>query len=64
MSDFDLNAPFDAPIRAREARERAEHERHLKAMKDPKVQRKLCEIVKKAYRAAKRRASENGEPRR
>ena len=57
---FDLSAPFDAPIRARKAREQAEHERHLKAMKDPKVMCRLRAIVKKAYRAAKRRASENG----
>lgn len=50
---FDMSAPMDAPIRARKAREKAEHERAMKAMEDPKVQAKIAEIVSEALAVTK-----------
>lgn len=42
---FDLNAPMDAPIRAREAREKAEHEAAMEAMRSPEFEAKIREIA-------------------
>src|ERR1700723_2480443 len=56
---FDMNAPMDAPIRAREARERQERERAMKALQDPVVQAKIAEIVGKAWAAMERKVCEH-----
>lgn len=56
---FDMNAPMDAPIRAREARERQEHERCMKALQDPKVQAKIAEIVKDSMAKIERKVCEH-----
>lgn len=49
LPPFDMNAPFDAPLRYRERLEQLERERSEKAMRDPTVRRKLREIVREAY---------------
>lgn len=43
--EADLNAPMDAPIRAREAREKAEHEAAMEAMRSPEFEANIREIV-------------------
>ncbi len=49
MDDFDIHAPFDAPLRAREARERQEREEATRRMNTPANKRKLRKIVKEAW---------------
>lgn len=46
---FDMNAPMDAPIRAREMRERQEREEATRRMNLPANKRKLRKIVKEAW---------------
>lgn len=43
---FDMNAPFDAPIRAREAREKAEHEKAMEYMRSPEFAALIQDILK------------------
>lgn len=43
--DVDLNAPMDAPIRAREAREKAEHDAAMEYMRSPEFEAKIREVV-------------------
>ena len=60
---FDMNAPMDAPIRARKMREKQEAEEAAKRMADPKVQAKFRQIVKSAAaRAGIRPTKKDGTP--
>lgn len=62
---FDINAPMDAPIRAREARERREHEEAMKEMQSPEFQKKLRKVLKRTKSGAidKRFGPRMGPPR-
>ena len=46
LPEFDIHAPFDAPIRVREAREKAEREKPL----SDKQRDELADLVREAYR--------------
>lgn len=48
LPPFDMNAPFDAPIRLREREEKEAHERAMKALDDPKVQATIRKIATQA----------------
>lgn len=49
---YDMYAPMDAPIRAREAREQAEHEAAMAAYQTPEFKAALTKICLEAMRAA------------
>lgn len=55
LPKFDMNAPFDAPLRYRERLEQLQRERAEAAMQDPKVRRKLRKIVREAYAKVKKK---------
>lgn len=60
---FDIHAPMDAPIRAREMREKQEAEDAAKRMADPKIQAKFRQIVKAAAaKAGIRPTKKDGTP--
>lgn len=48
MIDFDIHAPMDAPLRARAAREKREHEEALKAMRSPTFRKAIAKICHEA----------------
>lgn len=60
LPKFDMNTPFDAPLRYRERLEQLERERSEAAMRDPKVRRKLRKIVREAYAKLKTKQGTRG----
>jgi hypothetical protein len=62
-SPFDMDAPMDAPIRAREAQERRKHEAAMAAYQTPEFQAAVKQIVLDAMLAVKRRGPHKGKPR-
>jgi hypothetical protein len=50
---FDVNAPFDAPLRLKERQQRIEHEEALAYMRSDEFQRLMAPIVLKAYEAVR-----------